>query len=219
MKKTLFKDVKITDYISSLAALIGIIFGIWVINQNTQTIKTAQDSFLLSLPQTLEIMLPSIKDPNFYIKNTNQNAIKNVEVYFVKYLRSRTRHELFYRKKSTSAKDLDRVEPGGKFTISPAEVLDAENSVTDVENEDYNQEIAEGIPYYVVVVVFHRVIDNKRFVNVEPYTKLNLKDEIHPSYSYVYGKKNVGHASIDFSYNVKIIKEMEETEKILFRAD
>lgn len=212
--RQLFEGIKITDWITALSAFSSVFFGIWVISQNTATIKTANEALRLSLTPTVGIEYPSTKKPGtFTIQNTGTDTISSVEVFPSCYLiTTNDAREIIQINHSSSLLQpaQEKLEIGKQIPLSALRIMEA-CPIPEPSNTSANRFLA-------LIVVFKREIDNKRFVHIEPFggTIENGQPIAVPYYqstnSAMGGGRNVYGV-------VTSIKKIEELEKTFFRAD
>ena len=192
---------------------ITLLFNFFVIQQNSQAIKSSQESVRLtqqalyaSINPSIEIQFPqSQRPPIIQIQNTSPYPLINISVYAVKYkfenfkLVDRTRPDQLF----LSAEQLE-----SKQTIS----LDASNIFQTMQFEEYNKG-----HFFSLILVFYRESDRKRIVKIEPFLA-GLGDD---NYYYLYTPYEVKEQASSGSPEsmMGMTQEIEKIEKILFRVE
>jgi hypothetical protein len=194
-------------WLSALALVVSSGLTYWSIRQNSKALETAQNAFQISIDSTIDIDFPT-KDysSEFSIRNTSSVDIADVEVFPICY---------FIRKESEGFKIISR-HPLESFK-SPNEILKpGQISKMPLKSTSCSQ-LPKNTSKYInsLVVVFHRLTDNKRFIKIEPFTM--SEDDPNPEWaSSLYAE---GSWAGDPIVAVGIIEKIKETEKVLFKVD
>ena len=169
LNSLLFQVVKwyeiptITEWITAASALFGTMAALYVLTQNSRTIKTAKNILQLTVVPSANVEYPDSSNNNsFVFQNTSSIALSNIEVYKAWYFVSRTNPPLIERRHQSSALRTEaKLENLEKIYIPVQHIMHVDPTLLDIQ--------IEGNMYYSVIFVFHREIDNKRFVKVEPF--------------------------------------------------
>jgi hypothetical protein len=211
---SLFKDIKITDWITAFGALIGVFAGIWVISQNSATIKTANDALRISQAPTLNIEFPGIEKPqNFRIQNTGSVNIISIEAYAVCYSISTDElREITHRDQSASLIQpaYSKLESGDRFDLSASVIMEKCTIPMPLDTKSNR--------LFALIIAFHRETDNKRFVHIEPFGGAFENGDALAIPAYASSKAgSFGGSSI--SGYVTSLTKIEEMEKTFFRVE
>jgi len=144
------------------------------------------------------------KNQNIQIQNTSPFTLSNVDIYLTQY--KIEKDEILQRNQAEKpASHLERFEQKQIITLRSPDVFQLVN---------YKQ--YTGDQFYSFVIVSHGEIDNKRFVDVEPFSAATLENQItfFPLYA---GKGTVFGGPP--KRLIKILDEIEMIEKKLFRYD
>lgn len=205
-------NVKLT-LITAIASVVSTLVSMFVIYQNSQSIKTAQESFALSVPPTVNIDFPIIgsTSDSITLQSTSPFAIVNLELYSVCYVVSKGDSKITARYQSSAINSTNRLGPRERFDLNAGSLISECNSQLppNLNNADVNV-------YRSLILVFHREIDNKRFVKIEPFAGHIEDNEIYifPLYSSKFAP--VG----GYPYKlIDVVKEIESTEKLFFRVE
>ncbi len=193
-----------------LGLILALTFNSYVTYQNSQTIKSsqesvriAQDSLFLSISPSVNVKFPKAwEEQNIQIQNTSPFSLDNIDVYIIQY-------------KIEKDEIIQRVQASG-----PAEHFDyvESNHVLALKLQNifklmfYEQNTNQ---YYSLVIISYRKIDTKRFVHIEPFGAAIIESQI--TLFPLYSGKGTGITGPP-DRMVKVINEIETIENTLFRS-
>lgn len=212
-KSSIFKDIKITDWITASGAFIGIVVGIWVILQNSASIQTANDALRSSQLPALTVEYPGINKPqNFLVQNTSTFSIRSIDAYSVCYsISTEESREIMHRDQSASLirPAYKKLKQGDYLTLAATAIM--ETCTIPAPSDTKSNRI------FALVLVFHREVDNRRFVHIEPFGGGIENGEVLaiPAYS---SAKTASFGGNSTSGYVTSLRKIEDLEKTLFRV-
>lgn len=207
-----FNFSELREWIVAIGTLAAVFVGIWAIFQNTENIKTAQKTFLSAVNPSLNLDFPiNVANGKIIITNTSPDEVVNIQVFSVCYIVTGAKNEISLRSQSDPF-PIEKNRLGaakGKLEIPAKELM--------ISCKFPNQPMALfDKEFSSIVIVYHRNVDNKRFVKIEPIFISNKDDGFFVSP--VYADKtpsNWGNAQD----RISLLKEIEQTERVLFRAE
>lgn len=204
--------VLITALITAIASLATALTTYWLVDQSKQTISIAKDGFYLSVSPSINVSFQSQAGrENLLIQNTSQYALENIEVYSINYEFS-TEPRMFISRNQRRGSHFayDAIPVGSEIAIPLGSLT------FDIDQTSKSESTNEERRIRSAVIIFHRAIDKKRFVRIEPYIAYKNGESIVAMSLYASSSSGVRG---DPSLNVFYIKSIIDTEKVLFRAD
>lgn len=207
-------EPKIRDWINTSATLIGIGVGIYVLFQNSQTIQTASDALVLSINPTLNVQYPSANAPDaITVRNTSPIIVTNIDAFPICYLISADdKREIVERVQAASIVKPTRakLESNEEIKLSARQVINS-CSIPETSDKSSNR-------FFSLVIVFHREIDNKRFVLIEPFGG-GTENGIPLAIPMLGDRNTSSSGGKSISGLITSLEKITRIEKILFRAD
>ena len=182
--------------------------GTVLITLGLNELKRRDEMYSLSAPPSLEVDLITREGGDVVtFHNTGAHNMVSMEVYPIAYTVSRS-----------PLKITNRIQPTGNMQVAAKlisnETIEFPTSRFTLMFEGADP-VTQSLNFIALVVVYRREIDNKRFVTIEPFflTTENAKRFMGPLYS---GKTWAQSGSPEMF--LAVVKEIVDTEKVLFRA-
>jgi hypothetical protein len=196
---------KVTLYLTVLALIVSSIYNSCAIHQNSQNIETAKVAFQISIEPTIDIIFPEKEyGSHVTIQNTSSIVITNIKIFPICYN---------IKKENESFKIINR-QPLESVNLQAESLKPGQQSQVSLNAASCSQ-LPKTTGDYInsLVIVFHRQIDNKRFVKIEPF--IMSASESNPDWASSFYSDWGGDPSLVVGLTGKI----KETEEIIFRVD
>lgn len=203
-------------WIAALTGILAIIVNAYVIYQNSQSIRTAQQAFYLSIPPSVDLIYPAANQPPVvYVQNTGPYSLVDVKVYAISYLFDGSK--MIGRSQSAGyIASSESLQPKQQIEITASNLLFnklAFQSFRLAAVEEGRIEL-DGSHPQALVTVFRRELDQKRFIKIEPYHAIKIEDSIHVLPMYV--TLNRGRTTMEPQVEANVVIEIQRTEKLFF---
>jgi hypothetical protein len=190
--------------VAGILTLVGSILGTLGISK----LKRQEEVFSLSVPPSIEIMVEPINQkPNLIIENTGSHELVDIRVAQISYVFETTPTEVLSRDAPGITEPHAPLKPRQRITIPVSDI----NFTGPVGLSAKNP-----MKMMAIVVAFRRKLDNKRYVEIEPFL-VDYHNSQLVLFS-LYSGKGTALSSLANTY-VIALKEMIETEKLFFRAN
>jgi hypothetical protein len=191
-------------WIALIVAAIVQPIALW---QNSRSIKTAEEAFLLSRTPSIEF---DFRTDRILIKNLSNDPLVEVEAAIIRYVVNFKEEKIVYRNTiGQRAFVPEKIEPKDEVSVA-AVGLDLDETLGEPLKQ--NESLA-----WSLVLIFHRKVDHKRFVKVEAFVapKIEGAPSLFPLKTYkTYGAGGGAPYGI-----IKTFQQIEWMEKALYRAD
>jgi hypothetical protein len=186
-----------------LAAIVQPI-ALW---QNSRSIRTAQEAFLLSQTPSVEF---DFRNDRILIKNLSNYPLVEVEAAIIRYVVNFKEEKIVYRNTSGQRTFVpEKIAPKEEVSVAAA-WLNLDETLGEPLKQ--NESVA-----WSLVLIFHRKIDRKRFVRVEAFDAPNIEGV--PSFFPLKTYKTYAAGGGAPYGIIKTFQQIEWMEKALYRAD
>lgn len=193
--------------------IVGGIFGAIstiLLTLGLNELKRRDEIYSLSTPPSVEVDLLTSGDGNDEVsfRNNGAHTITDVEVYPVGYTLS-----------GSPLKITNRIQPAGDMKV--ADKLTSNDKIKFPTRRftlsyEGSEPILQTLNFVALVIVYRREIDNKRFVTIEPFFLSALNDR--RVLGTLYGGRLSAQSGPPGKF-LEVVKEIMDTEKVLFRVD
>jgi hypothetical protein len=193
-------------YVAGAALVLTSIFSSISIHQTSSALETSRQTLQLSIEPVISVDFPDkTYGPNIIIQNTGTVEIADVRIYPNCY---------FIKKPNEVFQIIDR-KPLESFTLTESVLKPGQKSSIPLKSASCAN-LPKNSSDYVnsLVIVFHRRVDNKRFVIVEPF--MMSEDEPNPQWASPFFAESEWGG--DPAFTIGLIEKIRATENVLFRA-
>jgi hypothetical protein len=155
--------------IGGVLALIGSVLA----TVGGSKLKRTEEALSLSVPPSIEITIQAnaTSIPDIVVENTGQHELTNLRLSPISYVIAKEPMKVLYRLPRLSLEIAKSLKPREKVTI-PANKIDF-HAPAELLND-------KTIKMIAMVVVFRRQLDNKRYVEIEPFITETIEGHYLP---------------------------------------